>query len=216
MNTRKLIKGRSLAAVAAVVLFTFSANAQQAGPPQTRVVPGQPSAGQGPTRSIGAQPGGDSDEAPLPEQQRQVGPHAESAGPGVASRSAGGGAGGSRQTIRVVPRPRIIPQGRWQLGVYFDDAPKGLRIRQVVRGSAASRIGLEEGDYLLDVMGYPVGFYGNYYYSLEAVVNRVTPPDGWVNILVWNKRTQAEEAIWVQLDRRGGIVPMTNSRNSAR
>jgi hypothetical protein len=93
-----------------------------------------------------------------------------------------------------------------------DDSPKGLRIRQVIHPSAASRFGLEEGDYLLDIMGYPVGFYGNYYYSLEAALNRLTPPDGWVNILVWNRRTLAEEAMWVQLDRRGGVVPMPGPR----
>jgi hypothetical protein len=134
----------------------------------------------------------------------------DSGAPGIESRS--GGRGTSRQTIRVAPRPRVIPQGRWRLGIYFDESPRGLRIRQVVRPSSASRIGLEEGDYLLDIVGYPVGFYNNFYYSLEGVMNRVAPPDGWVNILVWNKRTMAEEAMWVQLERRGGVIPMPGPR----
>lgn len=212
MNTRKLSGSRWMAAVAAVLLFASGANAQQVGPPPARSFPGQPGIQPPPTRPIEPQPGGDSQEPPLPQPQRQVAPRTESQVPGIESRSGRG----SRETIRVAPRPRIIPQGRWRLGVYIDDAPKGLRIRQVLRPSAASRFGFEEDDYLLDIMGYPVGLYGNYYYPLEEALNRLTPPDGWVNILVWNKRTLTEEAIWVQLDRRGGIAPMPRPREGDR
>jgi hypothetical protein len=89
--------------------------------------------------------------------------------------------------------------------VAVDDSPKGLRIRDVLRPSAAWRFGLEEGDYIIDVMGYPVGVYQGQYYPLDDALNRFTPPDGWANILVWNKRTLNEEPMWIQLDRRGGF-----------
>jgi hypothetical protein len=232
MNIHNRDHRHQIAAIVAALFFAATANSEQPGPPPTRMIPVQPNmqpgtqfgtqpnlhVPQGPTRQIEGQPGGggggDSDEPPLPQAQRQVGQHAESADSGIQSRS--GGRAPSRETIRVNPRPRIVPPGRWQLGVYFDDAPKGLRIRQVVSPSAASRFGLEVGDYLLDVMGYPLGYYNGSYYTLEGALNRLTPPDGWVNILVWNHRTGAEEALWVQLTRRGGFNTMPVPRGTNR
>jgi hypothetical protein len=209
-----------LFAMAAVLLVVNGVNAQSNGQTPMRAVPIQSGGGPPQTRVIEGQPAGESEDGPLPQQERQVGPRMEAGAAGGDSRA--GGRGASRQTIRVAPGRRVMPQGRWRLGVYFDDSPRGLRIRQVVRPSAASRLGLEEGDYLLDIMGYPLGLYNNYYYSLEGVMNRVTPPDGWVNLLVWNKRTMAEEAMWVQLERRGGVTtlptrtPTMRSQDEAR
>ena len=71
----------------------------------------------------------------------------------------------------------------------------------------AWRFGLEPGDYLLDVMGYPVGFYGNAYYPLGDALNQLVRRDGWVNILIWNQRTNGEEAMWIKLEPRGGVIP---------
>jgi hypothetical protein len=51
-------------------------------------------------------------------------------------------------------------------------------------------------------MGYPVGYYEGRYYQLADTLNRVAQRDGWVNILIWNKRSEAEEAMWVQAERR--------------
>jgi hypothetical protein len=89
--------------------------------------------------------------------------------------------------------------------VWTDNAPSGLRIREVSRYSPAWRFGLEEGDYLMDIMGYPVGFYEGAYYPLSETLNQVTPRDGWINILVWNKRTNAEETMWMQAEPRVGF-----------
>jgi len=122
-----------------------------------------------------------------------------------------------RRQIYVRPPqriPRIVP-ARWRLGVWTDNAPKGLRVREVSRYSPAWRFGIEEGDYLLDVMGYPVGFYDGVYYPLSQTLNQVTPRDGWINVLVWNKRTNAEEAMWMQAERRPRIDFGTRSSRAS-
>lgn len=113
-----------------------------------------------------------------------------------------------RQTVNPgLRRLPVRPSGRWRLGVDTNNAPKGLLISDVARNSPAYRFGLEPGDYLLDVMGYPVGFYGNSYYPLGDALNQLVRRDGWVNILIWNQRTNAEEAMWVKLEPRGGVIP---------
>jgi hypothetical protein len=113
-----------------------------------------------------------------------------------------------RRVIR--PGLRLMPQRptpRWRLGIDVDDAPLGLRINDVSRNSPAFRFGLERGDYLLDVMGYPVGFHRGAYFPLADALNQWVRRDGWVNILVWNRRTHAEEAIWIQAEPRQGAQP---------
>jgi C-terminal processing protease CtpA/Prc len=91
------------------------------------------------------------------------------------------------------------------LGVEVDNAPKGLLVTDVSRNGPAWRFGIEPGDYILDVMGYPVGYYEGQYYQLADTLNRMAQRDGWVNILIWNKRSEAEEAMWVQAERRREI-----------
>ena len=122
-----------------------------------------------------------------------------------------------RRQIYLQP-PRRSPRrvtARWRLGVWTDNAPKGLRVREVSRYSPAWRFGIEEGDYLLDIMGYPVGFYEGAYYPLAQTLNQVTPRDGWINVLVWNKRTNAEEAMWMQGERRPRIDFGTRSSRAS-
>lgn len=106
-----------------------------------------------------------------------------------------------REGIRQMPSR---PAARWRLGVDTQNAPKGLYIADIAHQSPAQQFGLETGDYLLDVMGYPVGFYENGYYPLGDALNQFVRPDGWVNLLVWNHRTNGEEAIWIRLQPRGG------------
>jgi hypothetical protein len=116
-----------------------------------------------------------------------------------------------RPGLRRLP---VRPAARWRLGVNTDNAPKGMLITDVARNSPAQHFGLEPGDYILDVMGYPVGFYGNAYYPIAEAFNQLVRRDGWVNILIWNKRTNAEEAMWIQLERRSGggvVVPFGRS-----
>ena len=113
-----------------------------------------------------------------------------------------------RRVIR--PGLRRLPQRpvpRWRLGIQVDDAPRGLRISDVSPNSPAFRFGLERGDYLLDVMGFPVGFHGSAYFPLADALNQNVRRDGWVNVLIWNRRTRAEEALWIQAEPRQAIQP---------
>jgi hypothetical protein len=117
-----------------------------------------------------------------------------------------------RREIFVQP-PRVGPRRiarRWRLGIEVDNAPKGLLITEVSQNSAAWRYGLEPGDYVLDVMGYPVGYYEGAYYPLADTLNRVAQRDGWVNLLIWNHRTDAEETMWVQAESRRDVQVREN------
>jgi hypothetical protein len=118
-----------------------------------------------------------------------------------------------RPGLRIMPRR---PTPHWRLGIEVDDAPRGLRISEVSRNSPAFRFGLERGDYLLDVMGFPVGFHGNSYFPLADALNQHVLRDGWVNILVWNRRTRGEEALWIQADPRGSVQPLTRPSRPTR
>ena len=122
-----------------------------------------------------------------------------------------------RRVIR--PGLRLLPQRpapRWRLGIQVDDSPRGLRISEVPRNSPAFRFGLERGDYLLDVMGFPVGFHGSSYFPLADALNRNVRRDGWVNVLVWNRRTHAEEALWIQAEPRQAVQPPTRPTRPTR
>jgi hypothetical protein len=114
-----------------------------------------------------------------------------------------------RRVIRPGWRRPQRPVARWRLGIQVDDAPLGLRISEVTRNSPAFRFGLERGDYLLDVMGFPVGFHGNTYFPLADELNRSVRRDGWVNVLIWNRRTHAEEEMWIRAEPRESIRPPT-------
>ena len=101
-------------------------------------------------------------------------------------------------------RRRVVPPGgaSWQLGINSTDAPMGLLIENVQSWSAAYHAGLEPGDYVLDVNGYPVGFYQGGYFSLQVAFSMLADPNGWVELGIWNKRTKREEYMWVQLQPR--------------
>ena len=110
------------------------------------------------------------------------------------------GRASERNEFRV--RPGIRPGPSWYLGVYDDRAPRGIRLTKIENGSPASRFGLESGDYILDVGGFVVGDYNGTYYPLSLALSFGTDPSGWAELLVWNRRTYAEETLWVQLRRR--------------
>ncbi|MCM2374371.1 PDZ domain-containing protein [Aporhodopirellula aestuarii] len=109
--------------------------------------------------------------------------------------------GEARATIRI--DPNVAPTSRnWYFGVYPERAPRGVRLARIVNGSAASRFGMEVGDYILDVGGYVVGEYQGQYYPLSMAMDYGADASGWAELLVWNKRTFREELMWVQFSRR--------------
>jgi hypothetical protein len=191
MALSKLARRRMAAAVGLLLVFALIAEAQIPGRERTRRVEGERD---------------ESDERRDERRrdrrpQREIPRRTESRTPNIDLRT--GTFELRREIFRGPPRrsPRRVA-GRWRLGIWTDNAPAGLRIREVSRYSPAWRFGLEEGDYLMDVMGYPVGFYEGAYYPLAETLNQVTPPDGWINILVWNKRSNAEETMWMQAEPR--------------
>jgi hypothetical protein len=205
MMTTWLRGGGAVLAVGIVVAFGSLTWAQQPTRQPTRQVDGGPNTGGGNRRTTVKMnrertrrvQGGPVGEPQLNQQTGQYRIQRQVVSPG----------------LRRLP---IRPQARWRLGVHTDNAPKGLLITRVSQNSPAARFGLERGDYLLDVMGYPVGFYRHQYYPVAEAFNQLVRPDGWVNLLVWNKRTNADEAMWVRLEPRGGqvIVPFRSSGRS--
>jgi hypothetical protein len=182
----------AIAAVGLVFVIAFAVEAQQ---PDRR-----------PTRRVEERSDDSPEETSRDRRpQREIPRRTESRTPNIDLRT--GTFDLRREIFRRPPRrsPRRVAS-RWRLGVWTDNAPAGLRIREVSRYSPAWRFGLEEGDYLMDIMGYPVGFYERAYYPLAATLNQVTPPDGWINILVWNKRSNAEETMWMQAEPRVGFA----------
>lgn len=99
-------------------------------------------------------------------------------------------------------RPNEQPSAIWTLGVNLGRAPRGLRITRISAFGPAHRFGLETDDYILDVNGYVVGDYNGMYYPLARVLDFAADRSGWVELLIWNKRTFSEETMWVQLQRR--------------
>lgn len=107
---------------------------------------------------------------------------------------------------------QILPgqyQQQWELGVAHVHAPIGVRVIRVQFGTPAKQqLGLEPGDYILDVNGTPVGHHQGEFYPFTDVVNYeannpLDPNDvGWVNLSIWNMRTHQVDdpnGIWVQL-----------------
>src|SRR5690606_27079146 len=82
-----------------------------------------------------------------------------------------------RDSVRLRPPITTLPnqrpaQGEWQLGVHADDTRTGMRITQVIRGSAAARAGLEAGDKILTVGTERVGLIGNRSVPMRSVLRR--------------------------------------------
>lgn len=110
----------------------------------------------------------------------------------------------SRRTGR---RPRSIDDGQWVLGLTGDDTDTGVRVTNVVRGSAADRVGLERDDVIINVGGYQVGVIDGRRYDLGEELQRQADRAGRVTLLIQNRRGRRLENVnvqmqWVQSRRR--------------
>ena len=145
---------------------------------------------------------------PRPGQQLppdQTDPNAPPQVREVAPRGSAPQAAMSRSADQQLPRYQLRQQivRRWKLGIDDSVSPLGVRVSTVYRNTPASvQLGLERGDYILDVQGYPVGYYQGTYYDLGDLLNMYADPQGWVNINIWNYRTGQDAPYWVQLQRR--------------
>ena len=91
---------------------------------------------------------------------------------------------------------------KWRLGIYPEDTDTGVRISQVVRGSAAERAGLETGDRIIGVHGYQVGYVNGTLFDVGQEFERHADTQGWVRILVQNNRDGKLLNMPLQLDPR--------------
>ncbi|HVJ86054.1 MAG TPA: YbaY family lipoprotein [Caulifigura sp.] len=98
--------------------------------------------------------------------------------------------------------PTSSQQPRWKLGVYSKDTDTGVRIIQVVNGSAANRAGLEANDTIISVGGYQVGYVNGQLYDCATEFERSANEQGWVSMLVQDSRSGRLRNLPVQLESR--------------
>ncbi|MCA9229126.1 MAG: YbaY family lipoprotein [Planctomycetales bacterium] len=108
-------------------------------------------------------------------------------------------------------QPSYLPPGqseqsqtldRWRLGIYPEDTDTGVRIAEVVRGSAAERAGLEVNDRLISVHGFQIGYVDGALYDVGQELERHADQQGWVRLLVQNNRDGQLMNLPVRLDPR--------------
>lgn len=115
--------------------------------------------------------------------------------------------------------PNVVQQQpqtwqKWRLGIYPEDTDTGVRISEVVRGSAAERAGLERNDRIISVHGYQVGYVNGTLYDCGQEFERHADSQGWVRVLVQNNRNGQLMNLPIQLDHRHqAISGLVNTRD---
>lgn len=104
--------------------------------------------------------------------------------------------------INPLISPGATQQPRWRLGVYSKDTDTGVRIVQVVQGGAAARAGLEPDDTIISVNGFQVGYVNGSLYDTSTEFERLADRNGWVSMLVMDRRNRSLVNLPVQLDSR--------------
>ena len=106
-------------------------------------------------------------------------------------------------THNYVPPGQEPPsQNRWRLGVLSRDTEQGVKIHEIVRGSAAERAGLEVNDLIVNVHGYQVGIVDGTLFELSREFERHADQNGMVTMLVQDHRSMSLMNLSVQLDSR--------------
>ena len=103
-----------------------------------------------------------------------------------------------------IPEPvaQTTPLQKWRLGIYPENTDTGVRVGEVVRGSAAERAGLEVNDRLVSIGGYQVGYVAGTLYDIGTEFERNADEQGWVSVLVQNNRDGKLMNMPLQLDPR--------------
>lgn len=100
------------------------------------------------------------------------------------------------------PTPYDQTAQRWRLGIYPEDTDTGVVIKDVVRGSAAERAGLEVNDRIISVHGYQVGYVNGMLYDVGQEIERHADTNGWIRVLVQDNRNGRLMNLPIQLDGR--------------
>ncbi len=98
---------------------------------------------------------------------------------------------------------------RWRLGIYPEETDTGVVVKEIVRGSAAERAGLEVNDRIISVHGYQVGYVNGVVFDIGQEMERQADPQGWVRILVQDNRNGRLMNLPVQLDGRSEAITGT-------
>ncbi|WP_040768215.1 PDZ domain-containing protein [Novipirellula maiorica] len=91
--------------------------------------------------------------------------------------------------------------GGWHLGVFGHYTTTGHLLTQVFPNTPASRAGLEPGDRIITVNGYQVGDVIDRQYPIDFLIQRHASPNGFVRLLVQNRRTLRLQNLDVRLAR---------------
>ena len=106
------------------------------------------------------------------------------------------------------PYGQSAPQ-KWRLGIYPEDTDTGVVIREVVRGSAAERAGLEVNDRIIAAHGYQVGYVNGVHYDIGQEFERHADVNGWVRVLVQDNRNGRLMNLPIKLDGRSEAITGT-------
>jgi uncharacterized lipoprotein YbaY len=98
---------------------------------------------------------------------------------------------------------------KWRLGIFPEDTETGVVVKEVVRGSAAERAGLEVNDRIISVHGYQVGYVNGVLFDIGQEMERHADNNGWVRALVQDNRNGRLMNLPIQLDGRSSTISGT-------
>jgi uncharacterized lipoprotein YbaY len=107
------------------------------------------------------------------------------------------------------PTPYSQTPQRWRLGIFPEDTDTGVTVKEVVRGSAAERAGVEVNDRIISVHGYQVGYVNGVLYDVGQELERHADTSGWVRVLVQDNRNGRLMNLPIKLDGRNEAITGT-------
>lgn len=110
------------------------------------------------------------------------------------------------------PYTPSTPQ-KWRLGIYPENSTTGVVVREVIRGSAAERAGLEVNDRVISIHGYQVGYVNGVLYDIGQELERHADSNGWAQMLVQDGRNGKLMNLPIKLDGRNEVLSGTITYN---
>lgn len=112
----------------------------------------------------------------------------------------------------LIPKSAAIPSwnaqpNSWRLGVGIQNVDTGVVLTEVEPGMPAAQAGLEQGDVIVNVEGFQVGYLDGTLYDLGDEIQRRVDQQGRVDFLVFDVRTRRLQALPVTLVQQsaGGV-----------
>ena len=165
-------------------------------------------------RQVPSRQGQQTQQAPRQQPQANAPPQVRQ----VAPRGSAPQARMSRSARQQAPRYQLEQRidRRWKLGIEKSDAPQGVRVDRVYAFTAAAdQLGLERGDYILDVQGYPVGYYQGTYYPLGDLLNQQADPQPRTTCLLTRRSRKATGGRSIQPIHWNGSTRKSNGEQTS-